>query len=115
MLHYFIILLTYDAKNIEDSGFLLLAVQDSFTDVGGVVECSCEALTGPIATLDGCLAGFLVQGDADTWVGDHAGDGAFLTLLHHQRWKRGDKPHLRVLKKQEMEELAYFIVADKHV
>lgn len=83
MLQY-IKLLTYDAKNIEDSGFLLLAVQDSFTDVGGVVEYSGEALAGPVATLNGCLAGLLVQGDTDTWVGNHAGDGTLLALLHHQ-------------------------------
>lgn len=83
--YYFTKLPTYDAENVEHPGLLLLVIQDSSADVGGVVEGSGEALAGPVPSLDGRLAGFLIQGHTDARIRDHAGDGAFLALLHHQR------------------------------
>lgn len=87
---------TSNAEDVEGLRLLHLPVQLPATHVGPVLQRCLEALAGRERPANGLAAALLVQGDADVWVGDHAGDRALHAGLGHHSMGALHEPHLRI-------------------
>lgn len=87
--------LTKNAEDMEVLRVFHLAVQLATTEICPCLQGCFEPLSGNIQPVDGRVRAFLMQRDADVWVGDHAWDDGFLTFGYHAV-VTPHKPHLRV-------------------